>query len=284
MSTSSSPTSVAPNSVTQMLRELRPTFNGLRLLVFPTLEVLLIVLAWRAWSVGWWASALLVVLAGAAVSYSLHIVFHEVVHRRFFRHPVTRLVSELSISALLGTPFNEYRQSHWRHHRFTNLLEDSTSTWRSTPSGPKPRSFLGYSFGWPLLSPGSFRALVEERRSGRLSTDAIVRMLVELGFLGCVHVALAATSLTLWAAYAATVYMGWTFIAAVNYLQHPPREYGTGFTTSVYSPAYNRIFYNNGLHFEHHEQPQAPVIELSPHPGDFRLYREGRRVRREVAH
>lgn len=264
----------------QIARELIPTGNGLRLLVFPCAEILFIFAAWKSLPYGLWLSALFVILAAVSLSYSLHIVFHEVVHRRFFHHPVTRFLSESAITVLLGTPFNEYRQSHWRHHRYTNLLEDSTSTWKATPEGPKPRGFLAYSFGWWLLGPGSMRALKEERKKKMLSDDAIRRMVVELILVVAVNVALALISLPLWAIYAATIYLGWSCIAAVNWIQHPPRDYGTGYTTSIYSPAYNTIFYNNGLHYEHHDRVQEPVIELEPTPGDWRIFKDSRRIRR----
>jgi fatty acid desaturase len=232
-------------------------------------------------SVSAWVSAGFIVLAAIAMAYSLHIVFHEVVHRRFFRHPVTKLLSESAITALLGMPFNEYRQSHWRHHRYTNLLQDSTSTWKLTPAGPKPRNCFVYIFVWPLLAPGSLRALLDEARDGLQSRETINRVMSELVLVGLIHLFLFFYSMPLWLIYSSTVYLGWAGIAAVNYIQHPPVEYGSGYTTSFYSPTYNVIFYNNGLHFEHHDRVQEPVIELSPTPGDWRLYAEGRRIRRE---
>lgn len=268
-------------SLSTISRELLPTRNGLRLLVFPTTQVLCIIAAWRVISVSLWGSAAFVLLAAIAMAYSLHIVFHEVVHRRFFHHVVTRVLSESAITALLGTPFNEYRQSHWRHHRYTNLLQDSTSTWKSSPSGPKPRNCLAYIFGWPRMAPRAFRDLLDEVREGTQTRATMTRVIVELALIGLIHGLLMLYNPALWLIYSSTVYLGWAFIAAVNYFQHPPVEYGSGYTTSLYSPTYNVIFYNNGLHFEHHDRVQEPVIELRPTPGDWRLYDKGRRIRRE---
>jgi fatty acid desaturase len=249
------------------------------LMVFPFLELLCLLIAWRVLPQGIWASAVFVLLAASAMTYSLHIVFHEVVHQRFFRHPVAKLLCESAITALLGTPFNEYRQSHWRHHRFTNLLEDSTSTWKDTPAGPKPRNVFAYVLGWPLLARKDLTDLWSERRLGLQTADTVARVVFELVLLGAIHTSLMLYSMPLWFIYSCTVYLGWAGIAAVNYIQHPPVEYGSGYTASIYSPTYNTLFYNNGLHFEHHYLIQEPVIQLSPMPGDWRLYKDGKRIR-----
>jgi hypothetical protein len=76
----------------------------------------------------------------------------------------------------------------------------------------------------------------------------------------------------LWLSYVIVIYLGYVGIAAINFVQHPPVQYGTGFTTSFPSPTYNAIFFNNGLHFEHHDRIQEPVIELTPSAGLKRRY------------
>jgi len=250
----------------------RVTLHALRLLAYPAAEVAFILLAWSLLARSLWASAACVLLAATAQSYSLHIVFHEVVHRRYFRRALPVLLSESAVTILLGSPFNEYRQSHWRHHRYTNLLEDSTSTWAPTPDGPSPRRLWSYSLGWPAITPRSMAGLAQERRAGRLSNGIIARMLYETFLLLVLHVALIYYAPALWVIYVATIYLGYVGIAAINYMQHPPVEYGTGYTTSIYSPRYNRIFYNNGLHFEHHARAQVPVIKLVPTPSSGVLY------------
>lgn len=267
------PRSGGSGSLSQIARELTPSWNGLRLLLFPAAEFFCIMAAVRSVTVSLWATAGFIAVAAVALAYSLHITFHEVVHRRFFRHPVTKWLSESAITALLGTPFNEYRQSHWRHHRHTNLLEDSTSTWKATPQGPKPRNFLAYALGWPSMGPRSFRQLLLELRETHHNREILRHVIAELVLIGLIHAALLLYDPALWLIYSAVIYLGWTCIATVNYLQHPPVEYGSGYTTSLYSPTYNLMFYNNGLHFEHHARVQEPVISLSPTPGDWRVYR-----------
>jgi fatty acid desaturase len=246
--------------------------DALRLLVFPTAEAGFTVLAWVFLWRRPWLSMACMLLAAVALSYSLHIVFHEVVHRRYFRHPLSSFFFESLISILLGTPFSEYRQSHWRHHRYTNLLEDATCTWAPSPGHPRPRRFWSYSLGWPAISIRSIRALLYEKRSGHLSNAVIGRIIFEGFMLITLHILLAYFVPALWIAYTVTIYLGLSCISAINYLQHPPREYGTGYTTSYDSSTYNAIFYNNGLHFEHHDRMQQPIIELIARPGSGRLY------------
>lgn len=253
-------------------RFFRITINALRLLTFPAAEVGFMALAWILFRRSLWGSAACVIMAAVALSYSLHIVFHEVVHRKYFRHPLSKMLGESAISILLGTPFNEYRQSHWRHHRHTNLLQDTTSTWASTPNGPKPRHFWSYSLGWPAMMPTSIMALVRERREGRISNVIMAKVIFEGSLLIALHIGLAYFATTLWCIYTATIYLGYVGIAAINYMQHPPVDYGSGYTSSIYRHAYNRILYNNGLHFEHHDRIQEPVIELRATPGSGSLY------------
>jgi fatty acid desaturase len=249
--------------------------NIVRLLVFPAVEVSAIMLAWISWSRSLVRFAACILLGAVALSYSLHIVFHEVVHRRYFRRQPFRVISELLISLLLGTPFSEYYQSHWRHHRYTNLIQDSTSTWRMTSSGVHPRGFWSYSLGWMGISSRAIKALVREKRTGELSNDIVRKIYCQGALLLVLHCSLLLLAPALWLAYVLTIYFGYVGIAAINYLQHPPRVYGSGYTTSFHSHFYNAVFYNNGLHFEHHERMQAPIAHLKPTNDSGQIYRVG---------
>jgi len=246
--------------------------RALRLLVFPLAEAVFLISAWFATPGHPKTAAVCVLFAAISLSYSLHIVFHEIVHHGLFKHPVLVFISEWVMTLLLGTPFNEYRQSHWQHHRFTNLIEDATSTWRATPDGPKPRRFLSYSLGWPAIVPRSSKLVFRDKQSGRISDRVMARIYSEAGLLLVTHLLLAYFAFWLWVAYAATIYLGYVGIAAINYIQHPPIEYGSGFTSSIYSPTYNLLLHNNGLHFEHHDRAHEPTIELTATPGKGSLY------------
>ena len=63
--------------------------------------------------------------------------------------------------------------------------------------------------------------------------------------------------------YVSLIYLGWALISLHNFGQHLPRDYGTLYrTTSFQAPWYNRAFFNNGLHFEHHRRPAVPIADL----------------------
>lgn len=231
-----------------------------RLALFPLAQLTFIACAHLSHSLP--VKISLAFLAATMLCCSLHIVFHEVVHRGWFRRPLSSLAAGAAITILLGSPFEEYRRSHGRHHRYTNALEDATSTWRDGPGGPRPRGFWSYALGWPALIPASVRAVIRERRLGLISRRDYARMKFELALLALLHASLLYFAPSLWMLYFATFYLGWTGVAAVNYMQHPPKHYGTGYTTSNHSAIYNVVFFNNGLHAEHHEQPRLPALEL----------------------
>lgn len=231
-----------------------------RLAVFPLAEVSFILCAYLSQSVALKISFTL--LAAAALCCSLHIVFHEMVHRGWFRGPVSSLAAGAVVTALLGSPFDEYRLSHRRHHRHTNTLDDATSTWELAPDGPRPRGFWSYTLGWPALIPVSARAILRDRRLGLVSGRAYARMIFQLALLALLHTSLIRFAPALWSIYFSAFYLGWAGIAAVNYMQHPPVGYGSGHTTSIRSALYNAVLFNNGLHAEHHARPQLPALEL----------------------
>lgn len=247
-------------------------FHHLHVLMFPAAEVVFILSAWSLSDRHVIASGACVLLGAVALNYSLHIAFHEVVHRKYFQQPGVRWIAEPVITVLLGTPFGEYRQSHWRHHRYTNLLQDATSTWRGTVREPKPRRLWSYSLGWPAITVRSVRALVRERRNGNLSIAVTGIIAYEVCLLLAFHVYLVSFLPALWIVYCSTIYLGYVGIAATNYLQHPPIAYGSSHTTSIYHTLYNQVFFNNGLHFEHHHSMQEPIIDLRAPMGCTRLY------------
>ena len=148
--------------------------------------------------------------------------------------------------------FNQFKHSHWLHDQHINSLDEITSTWKMTPNGPQPRSFFEYCFMWP----------------GRKIYKGLVRIiytgLFDISFvetLGVVtlNLALVIIDPIIWVLYVTTLYFGWACSGAINYMQHPPADYGFGYTTSIYSRIYNRIFFNNGLHWEHHKTVHHPI-------------------------
>jgi fatty acid desaturase len=63
-------------------------------------------------------------------------------------------------------------------------------------------------------------------------------------------------------AYMTHIYFGWVLISSHNYSQHPPVSGHVSLSTSFKSRAFNQLFFNNGLHFEHHSAPGIPHNQL----------------------
>ena len=65
--------------------------------------------------------------------------------------------------------------------------------------------------------------------------------------------------------YVVLFYVGWCLGSLHNFGQHLPTNYDTPLRATTYSAAwYNRLFFNNGLHFEHHRRPGVPIVKLQP--------------------
>jgi fatty acid desaturase len=68
--------------------------------------------------------------------------------------------------------------------------------------------------------------------------------------------------------YYGVFYLGWSLINMHNYGQHLPRERQLELGNSFYGRLYNRVFVNNGLHYEHHKEPNIPYWELAELPSE----------------
>jgi fatty acid desaturase len=205
------------------------------------------------------ASALLFLAACVLLCASVHVSIHEVVHRRgggALTGPLMTLV--------IGLPFEGYRWHHWNHHRWNNRLEDYSTTWRATRSGPRPWPMALYvlAWSWQLVRSGLAMRSAATRGEVPLATQRAIRR-EQATLLLTVCVLLVAVP-TLALRYVALVYIGWALIALHNYRQHPPRRYGADIATSYYGALYNRLLFRNGLHAEHHDRPQVPWHAIAP--------------------
>ena len=84
----------------------------------------------------------------------------------------------------------------------------------------------------------------------RREAFAILGLLLVLGLLSWKFAVL----------YAVMVYVGWALVSVHNYGQHPPHTPAA--IPSFSSRWYNRLFFNNGLHYEHHAEQSRPWHEL----------------------
>lgn len=229
------------------------------LAIFPLLQAAAFVLACRAGVTA--TGAALFLLACGLLCFSVHVSIHEAVHQpALARFPLAGPL----LSLVMGLPLQGYRWHHMNHHRWNNELPDYSTTWRDTPGGPRPWPLWSYVLGWPrqLVRSGlAMRAADAAGQVPRLVRRAIRReqaaLLVTIAVLAVAAPAVAA-------AYVGMVYVGWMLIALQNYGQHPPRQYGQERPASYYGALYNRMFFRNGLHAEHHERPHVPWSEIVP--------------------
>jgi len=235
------------------------------LFVVPCLELACFVAAIAILPFSVALSVAFVLLAAVFLSFALHISYHEVAHR-FGRWPTAaRLSVGLGLTALMGVSFHSYRIGHFNHHRFDNRLGDFTSTWKIVDGKPVRWGLLPYCLTWPrayFTWPQLARSALQngDATRGELLAAA-VESLLPLGVVAGLLVWIPAVAVL----YMLLIYAGWALVSLHNFGQHPPRHYdGEIEATSYSAPWYNRLTFNNGLHYEHHKDPGIPIAELVP--------------------
>ena len=218
-----------------------------KLSIFPLLELLFFILAYVASAPLF--SFLLILVAAVLLSFSIHIFFHECVHvRDEFPLPFNVLAT-----LFLGLPFDGYRVHHFNHHTYINDLKDFSSTWFEENGKKKGFTPCRYAFGWlrqlsrAIREPKPFDASLGDvaKVKTRIEPQKIALFLFSI--------LLAFISLKVFILYFALVYFGWAFSALHNYGQHPPIKQEPVYTYA--NKIYNALFFNNGLHWEHHDKP-----------------------------
>ncbi len=200
----------------------------------------------------------LALMAAVALNFTVHVFFHECIHYSS-EHRLPRVFNWVG-SVILGMPLDGYRVHHCNHHQHDNGAEDFSTTWKHAADGSRtPWHRLAYVFGWPRQSLAAGRFLrqgVSQARdaefAGRIPAQ---RNAILIGL-----VALALGSWTFALLYLAVIYLGWALVALQNYGQHMPSMGGEA--TTFTHPLYNRLLFNNGLHWEHHALPDRSWREL----------------------
>lgn len=206
----------------------------------------------------------LLLLAALALCLSLHMSYHEAAHRSSNWPQWRRFFTGLLLTPLLGMSFHGYRLSHWNHHRYNNGLRDFTSTWTRRDGVPRPKNLVWYCLSWPRVffeTPNQFKtALAEGDADIRILIWSTAETLLQLTLL----VLIGSYSMAALLLYVNLIYVGWALISLHNYGQHPPDEYDNWYRTASYrADWYNRLLFNNGLHYEHHVAPSVPIARLS---------------------
>ena len=234
----------------------------LRLLLFPALQLALFILSIHLLQDQPAFAALALLFSCFAMSLTLHITIHEQVHQPLVFKPLNPLLHSIS-SLFIGVPFAGYKWHHWNHHRHNNGPCDYSSTWKTGPDGLAPRGRLPYSLGWPITLARAQRSMNKEIDLGEVPDDILREIrwqkilspafILGLWLFGTPVLALA---------YMTHIYFGWVLISSHNYSQHPPVSGHVSLSTSFKSRAFNQLFFNNGLHFEHHSAPGIPHNQL----------------------
>lgn len=203
----------------------------------------------------------LVLLASLFMSYSLHITYHHHVHHKPKNNIALRFLDFL-YTACLGMPFQTYQVQHFMHHRFDNKIGDFTCTYKEQDGELKPKHWFPYSFLWFIGVAKAKNFKIESTKKGFFNEKIQRKMRQEL-FLNLVIALITLTiSWELFLLYYTMIYLGWSFIALHNYGQHLPVSSGYRIGFSYYARWYNFLFFNNGLHAEHHDKPAIRYEDL----------------------
>ena len=197
-------------------------------------------------------SALLLFCSGLFMNFSLHITIHHFVHFKY-RNRFKNLLFEGLYTLNLGLPFNFYQMQHFNHHRYDNRIGDFTSTWILKQDKIVPKGLFRYVFMWWV--PSGVNMIKKSESEGYLSQKENRKLLPQLILIVVLYVFLAIMNPWYCLMYVMMIYIGWSLISLTNYGQHLPRKYGEEFTYSYSGKWYNFLFFNNGLHHEHHKEP-----------------------------
>ena len=228
--------------------------------IFPILQVISFISALFLFESNIYVSVLLLLCSALFLNFSLHITIHHSVHFSF-KNKVIRWVVELVYSILMAISFSFYRMQHFNHHRYDNGIGDFTSTWIKKGDSIVARPFFKYSLFWflgPKMKTIFERAIID----GDLDETERKKMRFQLLVVLVTYVLLFWINPWYAVAYFLMFYVGWSLIAITNYGQHLPIKYNSTKAYTYSNTLYNRMFFNNGLHLEHHREPHLNYPDL----------------------
>lgn len=234
----------------------------LALHIFPILQVACFVSGVLLFPDHWGIALILVGLSALFLNFSLHITVHHFVHFSF-QNKILNRCFEAIYTILIGLPFNFYRMQHFNHHRYDNALGDFTSTWKQRRGKIVPQSFIGYCFFW-FIGGSVTNAIKRAREDEDLPENRRILLQAETLLIVLFYGVLLLLNPILALAYLIMFYLGWSMIAITNYGQHLPLKYGKPIAYSYRNKLYNSLFFNNGLHLEHHKHPGVDYLDLKP--------------------
>jgi len=234
----------------------------LKIQIFPLLEIVFFILALYFIDINLWVAFGCLFVAALFLNFSLHITIHHLVHFRFKTDSIN-VFFELVYTILLGLPFGVYRLQHINHHRYNNGIKDITSTWREKNGKTVAKPWFKYSFLWFLIKPSPY-FLTEAKQYGEGTSKEMSKIKIQFLLIGVFDIVLFIINPLYFLFYILLIYLGLSFISITNYGQHLPINNSQIKGFSFYNTLYNNIFFNNGLHYEHHINGQLDYNQLKP--------------------
>ena len=231
-----------------------------RLHIFPLLQAACFISALILLDSNLLLSLLFLFASALFLNFSLHITIHHFVHFRLKAKTINTIL-EFVYTILLALPYSFYRMQHYNHHRYDNRIGDMTSTWEKKNDEITPKSFFNYSFFW-FLNGSLKTALAIASRDGDINNKEKRKIRHQIFAILSVYGLLMWLNLWYGLAYLSLFYVGWSFISITNYGQHLPIKYDSTDAYSYPNKLYNGVFFNNGLHLEHHLEPHLDYPEL----------------------
>lgn len=202
-------------------------------------------------------------------------VTHNHSHRQMFHSPRMNQIFGQVLTFFYGYPQLMWVPTHnLNHHHFVNKPGDATATWRFTN-----KHNLLVALTYPLVSgyfqSGPIRDYVErvkEKKPGlygriRLQYALWLGLYIGAGILAAVmyHKQQTGLGMYLWffavilpAIMSTTVIMFFNFIQHVHTDAHSDHDHSRNFV----GPVFNYLFFNNGYHTAHHENPAVHWSDL----------------------
>jgi fatty acid desaturase len=209
-----------------------------------------------------WANVLTFAAVIFCYCWNVQSISHNFIHNPFFRSDWLNRAFSLLESVALGIPQTIYYHYHLNHHWGDNdapgpngTTRDWGSTYRHGTNG-QPESF------WSYCLIGFFRFELGPcfRMIGRNGRKHVLLLIAESLVLGAFWLGLLLGNWrTFVCFYLPSYYLGWVLVYAHTYCLHHGAKPGNYYANSVssYHRLYNRVFFNNGYHQEHHWDPKA---------------------------
>lgn len=213
--------------------------------------------------------------AGAAIGLTFALILlncmnyecagHYFIHTPFFRSKALNSAFGVLNSIAFGFQQTLYRAEHINHHRYgsdyrdplTGTTKDGSSIYRYGAGGSEPEPIWRYAILSPIRQPAMELVRGTPARLRR-------QLLIETCAVGLF---LAWAALANWQAFLLLLFISWAGSAVShvqNWLKHAHAVPGSRLSDSVssYGGLYNRVWFNNGYHQEHHSCPSAHWTKL----------------------